>query len=87
MKKVKLPIYWYSEEDGLLADLGIDKKREEDADEFDGAVFRELVFYNINAIYKYLDKEEHTVILSNGEKFICPWPINKVEKLIDDANT
>ena len=83
--KVKLPIFFNTEETNLLEDLGIENKNTE-ADEFDEYEKRDLIFYSITAIFKYLGEDKYTTILSNSDKFICCLPIEKVEKLIDDAN-
>lgn len=84
MIKVKLPIFWHSDETALLEDLGLENK---DPDEFNGYEKRELIFYNISAISKYCGEDKYTNVYANNDKFICCLPINKVEKLIDDANS
>jgi hypothetical protein len=79
--KVKLPIFWHTDESALFSELGIDK--DENENEFQDCIERELIFYNITAIYKYLGLDIYTTIIAGGEKYICTLPIKEVEALID----
>ena len=77
--KVKLPIFWHTDASRLNEDLGI-----EDADDdFSKYDEREVIFYNISGITKYLGENKHTSVFVGAERFICILPLAKVEELID----
>jgi hypothetical protein len=79
--KVKLPIFWHSDETRMRSDLGI----EDDDDDFSKYEVREVIFYAITGICKYMNEEKHTNIYVGSERFICPLPATEVEKLIDES--
>lgn len=84
MLKVKLPIYYHTDESSLLDDLGIEQE-----DSFEKMEVREMIFYNINAIAKYIENEKEVAcrIFSNGDAFLCKLLFEEVEKIIDHANS
>jgi len=77
--KLKLPIFFNTDETTTLKDSGIDYDIEENDIRF-------VIFYRIDAIAPYLDKGKHyTQISLGGDVWICPKPMEKVEELIDRA--
>lgn len=74
---VDLPIFWNNKDNQLLDDLGIETEID-----FKDCEVRTVTFYNISLIYKFNNENDHTVVMSNGESFICQLPKNKVEQLI-----
>lgn len=85
--KIKLPIFHNTDTECTLKDLGIESHTELSEKER-----RDIIFYHINGISEYIDVEKsgnqfnYTSIHSNGGEYICPLPIDEVEKIIDDGN-
>lgn len=79
--KVILPIFWSDKETITLQDLGIDPPELD----FEELKTRDLIFYDITAIYKFEGGDKYTRILTANDSFICAIPCNEVEKLIDKS--
>ena len=71
---IKLPIYYIGDETDSDK-LGITEVPR---------VVRTQTFYEITSIVASSDGSE-TVLHSGGETFICAYPIEKVEKIIEDS--
>lgn len=74
---VKLPVIWETEDTMKKDDLGIPVS---DAEYKQG----DMTFYNINALEPntFDSGKDCTIIHCNGDMFICPLHIDKVEKII-----
>lgn len=76
--RIKLPIYYNTEETDHLSEGGIDS----DLSKCD---VREVIFYRIDLIVQYFKdykQTDHSLIYSGGISFICVFPLWKVDKLI-----
>lgn len=71
-----LPIYYWSEEQSQLNELGIDQKVKD-------AHTRQVIFYHINAIGPYYDEDgkQRCSVHSNGTHFVCELSVNEVRDL------
>jgi len=77
--KLKLPIYFNTDETTTLKETGIDYDIEEND-------IRPVIFYHIDAIAPYLEGgKKYTQISLGGDVWICNKPIEKVEEMIDHA--
>jgi hypothetical protein len=75
--RVDLPIFWNNKDNQILDDLGIETEVD-----FKECEVRIVTFYVINLIYKFNNEDEYTVVMSNGESFVCELNKTEVEKLI-----
>ncbi|MFZ8461097.1 hypothetical protein ACO1MG_13850, partial [Staphylococcus aureus] len=74
--KVKLPIFWYTEEQIERKDKGEDISLSEVGN-------KNIMFYHITGMTAYYDGEnEYTEILANGDEFICPLTPAEVDRRI-----
>ena len=77
--KLKLPIFFNTDETTTLKESGIDYEIEENDIRF-------VVFYHIDAIAPHLkDGRKYTTVYSCGDCFICNKPISEIEEMIDRA--
>ena len=77
--KLKLPIFFNTDETTTLKESGINYDIEKNDIRF-------VIFYRIDAIAPYLkDRRKYTTIFSCGDCFICNKPISEIEELIDHA--
>jgi len=76
--KVELPIFWNTDDTKVLEDCGL-----VDQVDFKDYQIRVLTFYHINIIYKFDNQDSYTVIVTNGDTYVCALPIHKVELMID----
>lgn len=75
--KVVLPILFNTDETQVFKDAGIDYDLTE-------CHTREVIFYNINCIFEYIDDNKlYTMICANGDEFLCPLHPEVVERIID----
>ncbi len=76
--RIKLPIYYNTEETDHLSEGGIDA----DLSKCD---VREVIFYRIDSIVQYFKDykpTDHTLINSGDGEFICVLPLWRVDELI-----
>jgi len=78
MKAIKLPVLFLNGNDLKLTELGV-KSEEECVPEV-----RQVLFYRIDAISPHTqDGKGCTCIHTAAQDFICPMPINEVERILE----
>lgn len=75
---LELPIYYNNDYTSQMEDIGVDT-------DLSDATIRKQTFFNINGIVEYKDMNNHSLIYSNGQEFICPIDKESVVKLIKDC--
>jgi hypothetical protein len=75
--KIKLPIFFNTEETYQKEELGIETSLEE-------AELKHTTFYSIDVITPYIENDnEYCKIYAGGSEFICSLPVKEVEKLVE----
>lgn len=82
MKAIKLPVLFLNGNDVQLTELGV-KSEDECVPEV-----RTVLFYSIDAVSPHiLDGRQCSCIHTAAQDFICPLPLDEVEKILEKHDT